>query len=62
MNNDDINRHAKVDREKLKNSQSYTENYKQLRNAKHGRNILPQGRANQLVIQHDMASSKSTHM
>ena len=41
MNNDDINRHAKVDREKLKNSQSYTENYKQLRNAKSRRKSSP---------------------
>ena len=49
--NDTTNKNAKVDREKLKNSQSYTENYKQLRNSESGRNHLPQGRAHQLIIQ-----------
>lgn len=62
MNNDDINKNVKVEWEKLKSSQSYAENYKQLRNAKHCRNILPQGRAYQLVNQYNVAGSKSTGM
>lgn len=61
LNKDNSNRQAKTDREKSKWSQLYTKNDRQLRDAEGRRNSLPQKRAHQLVIQHQMVSTENVH-
>ena len=51
LNRDHI-RHGKVDGRNPRRPQSYTENYRYLRNVESKRNSFPQGRTHQLVIQY----------
>lgn len=41
--------------------QSYRKNYRQLKNAEDGREVLPQRRAHQIDIQHQMICSENIH-
>lgn len=56
-----FSRHAKVDGEKTRRPQPYTENHSQLRDDGSKRNSLPQGRLHQFV-HYQIVSSENTHM
>ena len=58
---DNNNRKDEVDRGNSIQSQSYTKNYTQLRNAENGRNHLPQGREHQVPILYQMTSLENIH-
>lgn len=55
------NKRAKVEEEKVTRTQAYTEDYRQVRKAEHGRHSLPQGGAHRLVTQHQTISPENTH-
>ena len=57
---DNTNKHGKLERRKTRRPQCGTDNYRQLRNAEHGRNSLPQGGAYQLVIQYQIFIPENT--
>ena len=61
-NNDDTNRHDNMGRENIRRPQPSTKNYQQLRNAESGKNSLPQGRTQQLVIQYQMVNPENVYM
>lgn len=53
-NEDNINRHANMDRWRKEHKEPETKNSRQLRNAKRGRISLPQERATKLVVQYQL--------
>lgn len=56
---EDIDERVKLDRENFMRPQSYTKNYKQLKEAGNERGALPQGRVLQLAVQCQMVLTEN---